>query len=100
MELVVETMADFALWFAQTMPGIKVLLDLPGHRREDGNANGKAHDALYMKCKTWVRRSSAMRPIFTYSRVNLQSQLASALSRSGKCRKRTLTISFNRSKAA
>jgi len=33
---------------------LKVLLDLPGHRRHDDSINGKAHDALYMKCRTWV----------------------------------------------
>lgn len=36
------------------MPGVKVLQNLPGHRRESDNVNGRAHDALYMKCKTWV----------------------------------------------
>ena len=36
------------------MPGITLLLDLPGHRRENDTPNGKAHDVLYMKCKTWV----------------------------------------------
>ena len=36
------------------MPGVKVFIDLPGHRRESDNVNGKAHDALYMKCKTWT----------------------------------------------
>lgn len=37
-----------------TMEGIKVMMDLPGHRRENDSPNGKAHDALYMKCKLWV----------------------------------------------
>lgn len=36
------------------MPGIKIIRDLPGHRRDHDNANGKAHDALYAKCKIWV----------------------------------------------
>jgi hypothetical protein len=36
------------------MEGVKVMMDLPGHRRENDNRNGKAHDALYMKCKLWV----------------------------------------------
>ena len=36
------------------MPGIKLLLDLPGHRRENDNANGRAHDGLYMQCRTWM----------------------------------------------
>ena len=34
--------------------GVKVLLDMPGHRREGENANGKKHDALYWQCKAWV----------------------------------------------
>ena len=37
----------------QTM-GVKVLLDLPGHRREGGNVNGKKHDLLYWQAKNWV----------------------------------------------
>ena len=37
-----------------TMKGVKVMMDLPGHRRENDNLNGKAHDDLYMKCKLWV----------------------------------------------
>ena len=40
------------------MPGVKVILDLPGHRRDNDNPNGKAHDDLYMKCKTWVEGGS------------------------------------------
>ena len=42
----------------ETMPGVKVLLDMPGHRRDNDNLNGKAHDALLMKCKTWVEGGS------------------------------------------
>lgn len=34
--------------------GVKVLLDLPGHRREGGNVNGKKHDLLYWQAKDWV----------------------------------------------
>ncbi|KAJ9294398.1 hypothetical protein DTO271G3_6973 [Paecilomyces variotii] len=34
--------------------GIKVMLDMPGHRREDDNINGQKHDALYWQCKQWV----------------------------------------------
>lgn len=34
--------------------GIDIILDMPGHRREDDTPTGRAHDALYMKCKTWM----------------------------------------------
>ena len=34
--------------------GVKVLLDLPGHRREGGNVNGQKHDLLYWQAKDWV----------------------------------------------
>lgn len=34
--------------------GVKVLLDLPGHRRENDNANGKKHDLLYWQAKQWL----------------------------------------------
>ena len=39
--------------------GVKVLLDLPGHRREKGVAGGsiacgEKHDLLYWQCKQWL----------------------------------------------
>lgn len=34
--------------------GIKVILDLPGHRREGANINGQKHDLLYRQAKDWV----------------------------------------------
>ena len=39
--------------------GVKVLLDLPGHRREKGveggsKSCGEKHDVLYMQCKSWL----------------------------------------------
>lgn len=34
--------------------GVKVKLDMPGHRREADNVCGKAHDQLYWQCKQWV----------------------------------------------
>jgi hypothetical protein len=37
-----------------TMNGVKVALDMPGHRREDKSACGKKHDTLYWKSKDWV----------------------------------------------
>lgn len=40
----------------QTM-GVKVLLDMPGHRREKGLGSkvcGDKHDQLYWQCKNWI----------------------------------------------
>ncbi|PYI25154.1 catabolic 3-dehydroquinase [Aspergillus indologenus CBS 114.80] len=37
----------------QTM-GVKVLLDLPGHRREGHSVNGRKHDLLYWQAKEWL----------------------------------------------
>lgn len=39
--------------------GVKVLLDMPGHRRENGVAGGskacgEKHDLLYWQCKDWL----------------------------------------------
>jgi hypothetical protein len=39
--------------------GVKVLLDMPGHRRENGAPGGsqvcgEKHDKLYMQCKAWL----------------------------------------------
>ncbi|PVH69069.1 PEP2-like protein [Cadophora sp. DSE1049] len=34
--------------------GIKIILDMPGHRRENDNPNGKKHNLLYWQCKQWV----------------------------------------------
>jgi hypothetical protein len=34
--------------------GVKVSLDMPGHRREGENVNGKKHDLLYWQAKAWV----------------------------------------------
>ncbi|KAH8701898.1 hypothetical protein BGW36DRAFT_424195 [Talaromyces proteolyticus] len=34
--------------------GVKVLLDMPGHRREGHNINGQKHDLLYWLCKQWL----------------------------------------------
>jgi len=34
--------------------GVKVMVDMLGHRREGDNANGRKHDALYWQCKNWV----------------------------------------------
>lgn len=37
---------------------LDIIKDLPGHNREKGTITGEAHDALYMKCKTWVEGGS------------------------------------------
>jgi hypothetical protein len=34
--------------------GVKVLLDLPGHRRHVGTVNGEKHDFLYWEAKRWL----------------------------------------------
>ena len=48
------------LGFCQEKPmGVKVLLDVPGHCRENGISEGSEvcgakHDLLYWQCKQWV----------------------------------------------
>ncbi|KAK5131085.1 hypothetical protein LTR08_001303 [Meristemomyces frigidus] len=37
---------------------LKVILNMPGHRREGDSVTGKAHNALYLQCKTWVEGGS------------------------------------------
>jgi len=44
----------FLAYCQEETMGVKVLLDLPGHRREDKNLNGQKHDVLYMQAKHWV----------------------------------------------
>lgn len=34
--------------------GVKVKLDLPGHRREGESITGQEHDKLYIQAKQWV----------------------------------------------
>lgn len=34
--------------------GIKVKLDMPGHRREGSSVTGQEHDKLYMQAKKWL----------------------------------------------
>ncbi|RFU24359.1 hypothetical protein B7463_g11978, partial [Scytalidium lignicola] len=38
----------------EAVMGVKVKLDMPGHRREGDSNCGKAHDQLYWQCKKWV----------------------------------------------
>lgn len=33
---------------------VKVILDMPGHRREPDTPCGEKHDLLYWQCKKWV----------------------------------------------
>jgi len=49
----------FLAYCQEKMMGVKVLLDMPGHRRENGveggnKACGEKHDLLYWQCKKWV----------------------------------------------
>lgn len=34
--------------------GVKVIRDLPGHRRDVGTVNGEKHDILYRQIKQWI----------------------------------------------
>lgn len=34
--------------------GVKVIRDLPGHRRDVGTINGEKHDILYVQIKQWI----------------------------------------------
>ena len=34
--------------------GVKVMRDMPGHRREPDTSSGRKHDELYWQCKKWV----------------------------------------------
>ena len=38
--------------------GVKVMLDMPGHRREAESVNGRKHDELYWKMKSWLEGES------------------------------------------
>ena len=38
--------------------GVKVIRDLPGHRRDVGTMNGAKHDVVYHQCKTWLEGGS------------------------------------------
>lgn len=42
-----------AYWQEATM-GVKVLLDMPGHRRHVGTPNLEKHDLLYWQAKQWL----------------------------------------------
>ena len=44
----------FLAYLQEETMGVKVLLDMPGHRREGGSACGQKHDLLYWQAKKWV----------------------------------------------
>lgn len=44
----------FLAYFQEETMGVKVLGDLPGHRRHVGTKNGESHDNLYWLAKKWV----------------------------------------------
>jgi hypothetical protein len=44
----------FLAYCQEETMGVKVLLDLPGHRREGENVNGRMHDLLYAQARDWV----------------------------------------------
>jgi len=48
--------------------GVKVLMDMPGHRREPDTPSGKKHDELYLVIKAWIEgedlEAFSKRPIF------------------------------------
>jgi len=44
----------FLAYCQEETMGVKVLTDLPGHRRHVGTANGQSHDKLYWLAKKWV----------------------------------------------
>lgn len=41
-------------YLQESTMGVKVLLDLPGHRREGSTVNGQKHDLLYVQARDWV----------------------------------------------
>lgn len=44
----------FLAYCQEATMGVKVMLDMPGHRREPDTPSGKKHDQLYWQCKEWV----------------------------------------------
>lgn len=38
----------------EAIMGVKVMLDMSGHRRENDNVNRKKHNLLYWQCKKWL----------------------------------------------
>lgn len=44
----------YLAYLQEATMGVKVLLDMPGHRRENESINGQKHNELYMQCKAWV----------------------------------------------
>lgn len=43
----------FLAYCQEATMGVKVLMDMPGHRRHVDTPNGEKHDALYWQAKAW-----------------------------------------------
>jgi len=44
----------YLAYFQEKTMGVKVLLDMPGHRRQVGTENLEKHDLLYWQAKSWL----------------------------------------------
>lgn len=44
----------FLSYCQETVLGIQVMKDMPGHRIDADNVNGQKHDLLYQQCKQWL----------------------------------------------
>ncbi|KAL2884205.1 hypothetical protein SGCOL_000144 [Colletotrichum sp. CLE4] len=44
----------YLAYFQELTMGVKVLLDMPGHRRHVGTVNLEKHDLLYWQAKEWL----------------------------------------------
>ncbi|KAK1700961.1 PEP2-like protein [Colletotrichum godetiae] len=45
----------YLAYFQELTMGVKVLLDMPGHRRHVGTVNLEKHDLLYWQAKEWLK---------------------------------------------
>lgn len=44
----------FLSYCQETVLGVTVMQDMPGHRKDGDNPNGQKHDLLYVQCKQWL----------------------------------------------
>lgn len=44
----------YLAYFQELTMGVKVLMDMPGHRRHVGTVNLEKHDELYWQSKNWL----------------------------------------------
>ena len=49
----------YLAYFQEATMGVKVLRDMPGHRRHIGSPNLEQHDALYWQAKRWLEGNSS-----------------------------------------